>query len=235
MTKGRLDALPGQTLTGRIASISIGRPESIPVEKGRPLKSSFLRKPKSTKIFLGYEGFENDQVADARLHGGADKAVCVYSQNHYKFWIEQKGLRLTIPAFGENLTIAGLVETEVHVGDIFQMGEAQVQISQPRQPCHKINKVYNKQEMACWVKTSGFTGYYFRVIQQGWVSPSDEIILQEQGAGAFTVDELNGFLSKSRNDYSFERLQLAAELNTLSDDWAGLLRKRVARLIPPTR
>ena len=163
MKKNNLDTLQHLTLSGRIASISIGRPESIPVGNSRPLKSSFLRKPTNKKIFLGYEGFENDQVADARLHGGVDKAVCVYSQDHFKFWTEQKGLKLTLPAFGENLTIDGLVETEVHVGDIFQMGEAQVQISQPRQPCHKINKVYNKQEMACWVKNIRF----YRILFSG--------------------------------------------------------------------
>ncbi len=212
---------------GRIISISIGKPKTISVNSSRPIKTSFLRTPIGEKVFLGYEGFENDQVGDPRLHGGVDKAACVYSKEHFDYWINEKGLKLNTPAFGENLTVEGLLETNIHIGDVFTIGQAQVQISQPRQPCHKINKVYNNQEMACWVKSSGFTGFYFRVIEQGWVTPGDEIILNKKGEGGFSVDELNRFLSKSKGENDPKRLAEAVQLETLTDEWRKLLKKRL--------
>ncbi len=212
---------------GRIVSINIGKPQSIPGKNSRSFKSSFLRKPIKGKIFLGYEGFENDQVGDPRLHGGVDKAVCVYSQEHFDYWTNQKGLQLHQPAFGENLTIEGLKETQVHIGDVFKVGEATVQISQPRQPCHKINKIYDNQEMACWVKSTGFTGFYFRVIEQGWVTPGAKLDLIKQGDGAFSVNEVNSFLSKSKGENNLERLKKAVDLEALTEEWSKLLRKRL--------
>lgn len=212
---------------GRITSISIGKPKSLSVNSSRPVKTSFLRTPIECKVFLGYEGFENDQVGDPRLHGGVDKAVCVYSREHFNYWIHEKGLHLNTPAFGENLTVEGLLETNAHIGDVFKIGDAQVQISQPRQPCHKINKVYNNQEMACWVKSSGFTGFYFRVIEQGWVTPGDEIILIKEGEGGFSIYELNCFLSKSKGENDPKRLAEAVKLEALTEEWRKLLRKRL--------
>ncbi|QPJ63252.1 MAG: MOSC domain-containing protein [Candidatus Nitronauta litoralis] len=212
---------------GQIISISIGKPKSIPVKSSRPIKSSFIKTPIESKIFLGYEGFENDQVGDPRLHGGVDKAVCVYCKEHFVYWTNEKGLKLNAPAFGENLTVEGLLETQTNIGDVFNIGQAQVQVSQPRQPCHKINKVYDNQKMACWVKSSGFTGYYFRVIEQGWVAPGDKVIRVRKGEGTFSVDEINSFLSKSKGENNLQRLAKAVKLDSLTDEWRKLLKKRL--------
>lgn len=216
-----------QCVMGRVVSISIGTPKFIPTGGSRPLKSSFLREPVEGKIFLGFEGFDRDQVADPRLHGGIHKAVCVYSRDHFDFWKEEKGLDLPIPAFGENLTVDQLTEHDVCIGDKFQLGEAQVEVSQPREPCHKINKVYGDKEMACKVKSSGYTGYYFRVLKQGYVSPGDELILLEQGEGRFSIEEVNSFVSKSRDKKNMERLSMATQLTALTPEWRQLLNKRL--------
>ncbi len=109
------------------------------------------------------------RAGDLVHHGGAEKAVCVYPYEHYLFWEKELQRKLEYGAFGENLTIKGLLEDDVHIGDIFQLGEAVVQVSQPRQPCYKLTVRYGMPDMILKVQDTGFTGFYFRVLKEGFV------------------------------------------------------------------
>ncbi len=119
-----------------IVSINTGVPREVRYAEDRKLKTSLLRNPVREKIFLDLLGFEGDQVADPVNHGGPDKAVCGYPADHYSFWEQELSRKMVPPSFGENLTIQGLTEDQIHIGDIFRIGEAELQCSQPRQPCH---------------------------------------------------------------------------------------------------
>ena len=92
-----------------------------------------------------------------------------YITDHYSFWENELDSKIGPGAFGENLSLAGINENHIYVGDIFSLGTAKIEVSQPRQPCHKLNKVFEFQGMACKVQTTGYTGCYFRVIKKGWV------------------------------------------------------------------
>ncbi|MFQ5481919.1 MAG: MOSC domain-containing protein [Nitrospinaceae bacterium] len=211
----------------RIFSINIGTPDWIRKEGARPFRSSLLRKPVPGKIFLDYLGFEGDQVADPVHHGGPHKAVLAYSMDHFPFWNEEMGTDLKPGCFGENLTLEGITEAAVCIGDIFEVGEARIQCSQPRQPCHKLNKVFDRQEMACRVQKTGFTGFYCRVLQQGWVKPGDALRRIEAGASALSVERANQLLRGE--DATLQEIQDALALQVLAEDWKKGLKKRLNR------
>lgn len=131
-------------------------------------------------IHLSCAGFESDQQGDPVHHGGVEKAVHHYASEHYAAWQNEIGDRpnvqnLKIGGFGENLSTVGLTETNVAIGDVFKLGTATIQVSQPRQPCWKLNVRFQVKNMALLVQTCGRTGWYYRVLEPGLVSPSDSL------------------------------------------------------------
>ena len=191
----------------------------------KKVKSGYFKMPVSHPIFLDHRGFDGDGVGDNRIHGGEDKAVCAYCTEHFPFWTDKLQREILPGAFGENLSLSGMVETELNIGDVFEMGEAQVQISQPRQPCHKLNKVFKDQSIACNVKTTGFSGFYFRVVKSGLVKP--DATLQRIHKGSFTIEKANALLRKGGSNT--EQMEELISLSALSDDWREMLQKRLNR------
>ncbi len=127
--------------TFQIKSINIGKIEQLPY--GKTLISTAIRKyPVQGDIFLTKNGLLGDEQA-YKDHGGLDKALCVYSYDHYAYWSKIIPSMIDDSLFGENITVYGLTEETVHVGDIFSFGEAIIQISEPRNPCYKLAKKYN--------------------------------------------------------------------------------------------
>ncbi|MBK5933956.1 MOSC domain-containing protein [Rhodovulum imhoffii] len=130
---------------------------------GGDAHSGIDKTPVTRPLALGLEGFEGDEQADRRVHGGVEKAVHHYPFEHYATWRKELGdlAPLTPPgAFGENLSSTGLTETTVAVGDIFRLGGALLQVSQGRQPCWKLNLRFDVPDMAQRVQKSGRTGWY---------------------------------------------------------------------------
>jgi len=164
----------------KIISTNIG--ESRTIEwRGRQIQTGIYKYPVSTPIFLGKEDVENDNVMDRRYHGGVDKACYLYSANHYKYWQQfYPDLEMPWGMFGENLTVEGLHEAEVNIGDTFQIGEVIIQATQPRQPCYKLGIRFETQEMVKQFIDSGFSGVYVRVLQNGSVQAGDKIFLIEK-------------------------------------------------------
>ena len=126
-----------------IESLNIGLPGKETFH-GKEITSGICKQPVTKELFLTKMGFEGDGVADLKHHGGLDKAVCVYSIDHYPYWEEVLGIKMSYAAFGENLSVSNLHEDEVCIGDVFKLGEAIVQVSQPRQPCRTLAARYGR-------------------------------------------------------------------------------------------
>lgn len=156
-----------------LISLNIGKPSEALSYNGKPLLTAMLKQPVTPALWLDTLGFADDDQADTKHHGGPDKAVCVYAEEHYSYWNNQLGFTLPVSAFGENVTSRGIVETEVHIGDVFRLGEALVQVTQPRQPCYKLSARYNLKELPIWMQNTGYTGYYLRVLEAGYVKAGD--------------------------------------------------------------
>jgi len=157
----------------KIISTNIGEPRIIDWN-GKEVKTGIFKFPVDQPIFLDLEDVENDYVIDRRYHGGIDKACYLYSADHYKYWQKlYPGLEMPWGMFGENLTIEGLQEARINIGDIFQIGEVIVQVTQPRQPCFKLEFRFNDNRIVRQFIDSGFAGAYVRVLKKGNVKTDD--------------------------------------------------------------
>ena len=168
------------------------------------------------------------QRVDHRRSAEPDKVLCVYPYEHYPFWGEVWSRDLQLGVFGENLTLEGLVETQIHIGDRFRIGDAEVECSQPRQPCYKLNKVFNSSEMAPKVQERGYTGYYLRVIQTGYIQAGDPLTRVETDPRRISVDECNQVMYRDRSNR--ERLMSILNHPLLSESWKNSLYNRADKL-----
>ncbi|QTD40527.1 MOSC domain-containing protein [Sporosarcina sp. Te-1] len=196
-----------------IRSMNIGKPIELAFGT-KQVTTGIQKKPINKPILLTTLNFNGDGQGDLVHHGGIDKAVCAYPFEHYSYWEEQLGRPLSFGAFGENLTLQGLTEKDLCIGDSFQLGEAVVQVSQPRQPCFKLALLYDRKDMPLLVQNSGYTGFYFRVLQEGMVSPLDELIPLHSHEKAISVAEANRLMHHDKNDLVGIRQLL--EVNELS-------------------
>lgn len=210
-----------------IVSVNVGRPINI----GSPEKelwTGICKNSLEEPIFLSFINLEGDEQADLVHHGGRDKAVCVYSYNHYSYWETEIGHNLAFGAFGENVTVKGLVEQEVFIGDIYQWGEAIVQVSQPRQPCHKLAKRYDLEDLPLRVQQTGFTGFYFRVIQEGAVAKEAGLKLLEHHPERISVSFANQIMHhEKQNAHGIKRI---LGIQELSESWRKTLFERLERI-----
>jgi len=159
----------------KIISTNIGEPRIFEY-RGKEVKTGLFKHPVNNPIFLGEEDVEDDHVIDRRYHGGKDKACYLYSADHYEYWQNMYSeLDFTWGMFGENLTVEGLQEADINIGDVFQIGEAVVQATQPRQPCYKLEFRFHDRQIIHKFVDSGFSGVYVRVLKKGAVKTGDSI------------------------------------------------------------
>ncbi len=193
--------------------------------------TSFYKQSTAGRQWLGYEGLRNDEQADRKNHGGVDRAVCVYASDHYPWWQQTLSLAaMPFGAFGENFTTAGLVEDQVCIGDVFSVGEALVQVSQPRQPCWKLARRWQVKDLAAQVERTGLTGYYFRVLRHGFVVAGDDFTLEERLFPAWTIRRCHEIMYHEKEDIGAAReLSLCPALSGVWKDslWARVASRQV--------
>ncbi|PIC69096.1 MOSC domain-containing protein [Sporosarcina sp. P16b] len=208
-----------------ILSLNVGKPKDMEFGK-KSITTGFFKQHIQQAVFLSRTNFTGDGQGDLVHHGGVHKAVCVYPYEHYSHWENTLDRTLSHGAFGENLTIDGMTEEDVCIGDSFLLGEAIVQVSQPRQPCFKLALVYERKELPLLVQDTGFTGFYFRVLREGMVSPTDMLVPLTRQAHAISVAEANRLMHHDKQD--LEAVRRLLEVEELSPSWRKTFEKRVA-------
>lgn len=216
----------------KIRSLNVGMPRVVPFQR-KDVNTGIFKDPTEASLFLSYTNLDGDGQGDLVHHGGREKAVCVYPYEHYPFWEEALRRQLSYGALGENVTTQGLLETEVCIGDTFRLGEAIVEVSQPRQPCYKLTLRYGVPEMVLKVQQTGYTGFYFRVLQEGLVSRDAGISLLERHQAGITIADANRMMHQDKDDLEAARRILAVA--ELSDNWRRTFMKRLAGSEPDTR
>jgi MOSC domain-containing protein YiiM len=221
----------------QLLSIQVGLPKQLGVEGAsnpmdRPWCTGFFKAPVLEPIWLGKTNLVGDGQADLKHHGGPEKAVLAYAAQHYPFWREQLNLpNLEYGAFGENFTVAEQTEASVCIGDIYEVGEACLQVSQPRQPCWKLSRRWRMKELALQVQKTGKTGWYFRVLKEGYVQPNSSLVLRDRAFPQWSIARANEIMHHQRNNR-----EAAAELAAcplLAPNWRETLSKRAAKGINP--
>ena len=195
-----------------VDSVNIGEKRTVNW-KGKPVETGIFKYP-TTEINLGLEDVENDAVVDRKYHGGIDKACYIYSKDHYEFWQKrypnsdwENGM------FGENITVNGLDESQLQIGDILQIGEAKVQISQPRQPCMKLNVRFNNTKILKDFLNQPYPGIYVRILKEGMVKAGDKFEIIEKAKDSLLVTEVYSLLIKKDE----VKREIALGLDTLSE------------------
>lgn len=217
-------------LNATVISLQVGLPRTVGSNESHdPLDQAwttgFFKDPTSRLVWLGQTNLEGDGQADLENHGGPDKAVNVYPIEHYPYWAQALPLlKLPLGAFGENFTTEGLVENELCIGDVFEVGESLVQVSQPRQPCWKLARRWRVKDLALRVQETGRTGWYFRVLREGHVQTGNRLVLLERHHPNWTVSTANEVMHHRVDDQQAAR-KLADCLH-LSPRWREKLRRR---------
>lgn len=196
----------------KVVSTNIGEKQELEWN-GKPVITGIFKYPTENGIFLEREDVRSDAVIDRKYHGGVDKACYSYSADFYDRWKELfPELEWDFGMFGENLTIAGLNEKEVFIGDTFSVGDAIIQVSEPRQPCFKLNLRFSSNQMVKQFTQFGYSGIYFRVIKEGYVSVGDSLELKSKGASELSVYDVFQMIYKKGNDDLREIARLHPDL-----------------------
>ena len=191
----------------KIISTNIAKPTTIEWQ-GQKVETGIYKYAVNNPFFLGFEDVVNDHVIDRRYHGGSDKACYLYSADHYPFWQNKyPNQDWKWGMFGENLTVSGLSESEIRIGDRFQIGDAVVQVTQPRQPCFKLGVRFGDQSVVSDFWMLPYPGVYVRVLLPGEVKSGDEIILLESNPKSLSVSQV--FSIFHSNNENLELMQKA--------------------------
>jgi len=203
--------------TASLISVQVGVPRVV-LRDGEEVATGIFKMPVTKRILMRTLNLDGDRQADLSVHGGRDKAVYAYPSEHYPFWKrELPGVELPWGSFGENLTTEGLLETNVHLGDRFQIGTAEVAVTQPRLPCFKLNLKFQRDDMAKRLLASRRTGFYFRVLREGEIGAGDEIVRVHQDENRVSIaDAMKIYLG---DPDAAELRERALRVQYLSNSW----------------
>lgn len=193
--------------------------------------SSIGKTPAAGRAALGATHLAGDGQADLKHHGGRDKAACCYPAAHYADWralLDLDDAAFGYGAFGENFTINGLTEGDVCVGDIYAVGSAVVQASQPRMPCWKMGRQWHREQLPGEMIARGQTGWYLRVLEPGEVGAGDTLTLRERPLPQWTIARVNHAMygDKANGELAYE----LGRLPLLAEAWRSPFRRRAGLL-----
>lgn len=213
-----------------LLTIQVGRPTRRGVENAehpmdQPWTSGFVKEPVSGPVWLGRTNLADDGQADLKNHGGSEKAVLAYSASHYPTWSTELGRDLPYGAFGENFTIESFSESSVCIGDVYEIGGAIVQVSQPRVPCWKISRRWRIEGLDQKVKISGRSGWYLRVLQEGYVEASQTIRLVERSYDFITVSLVNDIIHGRITER--ESIETVIQCKALTAKWRDIFHQKL--------
>jgi MOSC domain-containing protein YiiM len=173
----------------RLLSVNVALPRSIE-HRGRIVRTAIFKEPVLFGVPVRSSNLDGDRQADLRVHGGPEKAVYAYDLSGYEHWRRTLSRELPFGQFGENLTVEGMPETEVSIDDIYRVGTALLQVSQPRSPCFKLALKMELPQFPKAFLASGRTGFYLRVLEEGEIGAGNPIQLVSRDPAAVTVERM---------------------------------------------
>ena len=216
----------------KLISLNVGKPQLM-MYKGATINTSIFKKPVSGRVALRTLNLDGDRQADLSVHGGAYKAVYAYPSEHYEYWRQElPDANLPWGGFGENFTTEGLSEEELHVGDRLQIGSATMTVRQPRMPCYQLAAKFQRDDMIVRFLSSGRSGFYFSVEQEGEVGEGDSIELVSRNQSGITIAEINRLFVREK--YNQDLLQKAIATEALPEAWREYFLPRLNGTAVPT-
>ena len=191
----------------KIISTNIAQPQFVTIN-GEQQRTGIFKKPTHQPIYLDKEEVKGDEISNRKVHGGIYKACYLFSADHYPHWKNlYPHLDWHYGMLGENLTVEGLDETQLHVGDIYKVGNAMIQVTQPREPCTTFAAKMGSSNILNQFVNHGRPGTYIRVLQQGSVTVGDTLELVEKAKNSVSVvDFFNLLFSREKNQEHLKSL-----------------------------
>jgi MOSC domain-containing protein YiiM len=207
----------------KVLSVNVGLPREVRAG-GKTVLTSIFKDPAVGRVAIVGDNLVGDRQSDPTVHGGRFKALYAYPSEHYDFWRhELPGVELPCGSFGENLTIAGLLEDDVHVGDRLRIGSAELVVTQPRLPCFKLGIRFGRADMVRRFQRSGRTGFYFLVAREGEVGAGDPLTAIDRHPAAVSIREIFAMYIDGAGEQA--RVRQVVEIPALSDRWRADLRR----------
>ena len=208
----------------RLISVNVSLPRDIPYH-GNTVSTGIFKEPVGRRVSLWRLNLEGDGQADRNVHGGINKAVYAYPLEHYEYWSRELGRTdFACGQFGENFTVSGMLEDAVRIGEVFRVGSALVEVTQPRAPCFKLGIRMGLESFPKSFLSSGRTGFYMKVLEEGEVGAGDRferVAVEEDGLSVRDVWRL-----AVRDKQDLEGARKALRLGSLAPEWRGRLEKR---------
>jgi MOSC domain-containing protein YiiM len=207
-----------ESVKPRVHSVNVSGPLRTLNFAGTEVTTGFFKTARPGVAYARKLGLEGDAQADLSVHGGPEKAVYFYPREHYPAWETVLGTGALPPgSFGENVTSEGLLESEVRIGDILQIGTATFQVIQPRSPCYKLQIRFQRPDMTALFFKQAKPGWYASVLQEGAFAAEDQIILRHRASEGVTVADVWLYSAQPKHDKAVtERI---AGLKLLPDFW----------------
>ena len=211
---------------GKLRSVNVSGPKTFQAGEAT-IVTSIFKEPVTGRVMLRELNLDGDRQADLLAHGGPHAAVYVYPYEHYPFWAEQLGRDDFTPGqFGENFTVEGLFEDEVHIGDQFRVGEALVQVTQPRSPCYKLAFKMNEPTFVKQFTKAQRVGFYLSVLEVGEVGAGDPIERVKADPHQISVrDVFHLVFFDKENRAAAEK---ALQIDALGPSWRGAIEEIAA-------
>lgn len=213
----------GDAATATLVSVNVGLPRDVEW-RGEIVRTSIFKRPVAGPVRVGRLSLEGDAQADPSVHGGATKAAYVYPAQHYRAWRPELGA-LEWGSFGENLTVSGLDERRVWIGDRLRIGTAEFLVTQPRLPCFKLGLRLGRAEMERRFLERGLTGFYLSVAVEGELRAGDPVELVERAREPVAVADVVRLYQPGDGDPALVRR--LSELAALPDRMREHFRKRL--------
>jgi ferredoxin-NADP reductase/MOSC domain-containing protein YiiM len=201
----------------KLLSVNVGLPRNV-TWNGKTVRTSVWKSPIDGRRMARKLDIDGDAQADLAGHGGEHRAVFVYQMDSYHYWERFLGRNdFTFGQFGENLTIEGLLDSEVCIGDRYRIGGAEFEVTQPRVTCYRVGIRMNEPRMPALLVAHHRPGFYFRVLQEGEVGAGDDIVKTADGPERISVADADALLYLP--GHSSEQLQRALRIPALSKGW----------------
>jgi ferredoxin-NADP reductase/MOSC domain-containing protein YiiM len=205
-----------------LLSVNVGLPRDVPWQ-GKTVYTGVWKYPVEGPQMVRRLNIDGDGQGDLHGHGGEQRAVLVYQIESYEHWRQYFGRDdLSYGNFGENLTVDGLADDEVCIGDRYRIGEAEFEVTQPRVTCYRVGLRLGEPQMAALLVSHHRPGFYMRVISEGHIEAGDDIVRTRTGPGALSVADTDALLYLPGHDTA--KLRLALQIPALSPGWQGSFR-----------
>jgi MOSC domain-containing protein YiiM len=211
-----------------VLSVHVGRPREV-LWQDRPVRTSIWKLPVAGRVRVSALNLAGDEQSDLTVHGGRDKAVYAYPIEHYAFWARELDMPSLAPAaFGENLSVSGLDEHDLRIGDRLRIGTAEFVVTQPRLPCFKLGIRFGRDDVIQRFAETNRSGFYMAVVLEGELEAGDVITVAQRDRHGVTVADVGSLRQAGAQD--IDLLRRACAVQALAASWRESFKRRLDAL-----